>query len=49
MSYVNLIMFNAVLPSYDTKKYDKKNGREEVINASDPKNKDKVHKIMFGD
>ena len=45
MSYANLIMYNAVLPSYDTESKDKK---EEVINADDPRNREAVRKIING-
>lgn len=38
-----MILYNAVLPSYDKGK-----NKEEKINASDPKNKEAAHKIMFG-
>lgn len=44
MSYRNIILYNAVLPSYASKD-DKK---DKKINASDPKNREAVHKIMFG-
>lgn len=47
LSYSNLILLGATLPSYDAEK--KKGGRqtgkrldEEVINASDPKNRKRV-------
>jgi hypothetical protein len=40
-------MYNAIIPSYSTNKSNGKTG-DETVNASDPKNKDKVHKIMFG-
>lgn len=46
MSYANLILYNAIIPSLKTGN-DKT--QEERINASDPKNKKLVHKIMFGD
>lgn len=45
-SYRALIMYNAVIPSYDSDKTKKDNKK---INASDPKNKGEVHKILFGD
>lgn len=38
MSFANLTMYSAVLPSYDTKK----TKDEEVISADDPSNADKV-------
>lgn len=40
LSYANMIMLGAVLPSYDSKRNKEK--RQDVINASDPRNKDKV-------
>lgn len=45
-SYRNIVMYNAVLPSYDYKSNDK--GKGVKINASDPKNREAAHKIMFG-
>lgn len=51
VSYTNVMMYCAVLPSYerdDDDKSTKRGKRERVINASDPKNRDEVHKIMFG-
>ena len=49
MSYANIMLYCAVLPSYDFDKDDKdKKQREKAINADDPKNKSEVHKIMFG-
>lgn len=47
ISYTNLVMYNSILPSYESKRADNKDG--EVINASDPKNREKVRRIMFGD
>lgn len=44
-SYRNIVMYNAVLPSYD---YKSNNKDKRKINASDPKNKEAAHKIMFG-
>ena len=48
MSYANMIMYGSVLTSYGDKNRgaDKDN---EVINADDPKNRDKVRSIMFGE
>lgn len=51
MSYANMIMYGAVLPSYKSGKRSK-TGRpdsHEVINADDPKNRDKVKSILFGE
>jgi hypothetical protein len=47
MSYANMTMYNSVLPSYDSKKSEG-DGREEVIKADDPRNKDRVRKALFG-
>lgn len=44
MSFVNVIMYSAVLPSYHSKGEEEK----EVIKADDPRNKDKVRGIIFG-
>lgn len=44
-SYRSIVMYNAVLPSYD---YKCNNNKDKKINASDPKNKEAAHKIMFG-
>jgi hypothetical protein len=44
MSYVNMILYCSVLPVYD----DEKKEDEEVINADDPKNREKYNKILFG-
>lgn len=45
MSYANLLMYGAVLPSYDSE--EKKEGKEQqVIKADDPTNRDKVRKFF---
>ncbi len=50
MSYANMIMYSAVLPSYKAKKQQrdgkKDKGKEEVIKADDRKNKDRVRKFL---
>lgn len=46
VSYANLMLYNAVLPSYSS--HNEKKNTEKIINASDPKNRDLVHSIMFG-
>ena len=45
MSYVNLIMYSSVLPSYDNNKEEKK---EKAINGDDPANRDAIRKTLFG-
>lgn len=47
MSYPNLILYNAVLPSYNPK--DKSGGSDrgqEVIKADDPRNKERVKQFF---
>lgn len=49
MSYANMVLYGAVLPSYHTK--DKGAGgtgakKQEVIKADDPRNKEKVRQIF---
>lgn len=51
MSYANMIMYGAVLPSYKSSKKNEtgKAVGNEKINADDPRNKDKVRSILFGE
>ena len=42
LSYANLILYCSVLPSYDDEK------ENEIINADDPRNREKVKNILFG-
>jgi hypothetical protein len=45
MSYVNLVMYGAVIPSYNSKR--NKDGKaQEVIMADDPRNRDKVKQFF---
>lgn len=49
LSYANLILLGATLPSYNSEKgkTDRvRNGNEEVINADDPNNKEKVRQFF---
>lgn len=46
-----MIMYGSVLPSYNSgkkKRKDKDSDDNEVINADDPRNRDKVRSILFG-
>jgi hypothetical protein len=43
MSYVNLVMYGAVLPGCKSEK-----NKNEVINADDPANRYEVRKIIYG-
>ncbi len=48
MSYANLILYGASLPTYSSKK-DKSKGRgrdEEIIRADDPRNNDRVQAFL---
>ena len=45
MSYANMILYSSVLPGHDDEKAEKGN---EVINADDPKNKEKIKQMLFG-
>lgn len=49
MSYANMIMYGAVLPSYKSSKKNTpgKADDNERINADDPRNRDKVRQILF--
>lgn len=40
LSYVNLVLYSSVLPNYDDQKSD-------VINADDPKNAEKIRKLLY--
>lgn len=49
MSYANMIMYGAVLPSFKSskdKKPDKQEAKQEVIKADDPRNNARVRQIM---
>lgn len=41
MSYANIIMFSAVIPSFDSD-----NKKEETLNADDPKNRKEIERIL---
>lgn len=48
MSYANMIMYGSVIPSYKSNKKDqKKNDENEVINADDPRNRERVRSILY--
>ncbi len=48
MSYVNMIMYGAVLPSYRSRKDSDKGGKSEqdIIRADDPANRDRVRRFL---
>lgn len=48
MTYTNMQMYSAVIPTYGDKTKDKGKVKGKAINASDPRNRDEVHKILFG-
>lgn len=45
LSYANMIMYSAVIPSYKSRK-DKKADEEEVIDANDPKNRERIDQLL---
>ncbi len=45
LSYANMIMYSAVIPSYKSRK-DKTADEEEVIDANDPKNRDRIDQLL---
>jgi hypothetical protein len=45
MSYENMLMYSSVLPSYDSSK-NKSIDDDEVIDADDPRNRDKIMNIL---
>lgn len=48
MSYANLIMYGAVIPSYngDKKKNSSNDKEQEVIKMDDPRNKERIKQIF---
>lgn len=48
MSYVNMIMYGAVLPSYRSRKDGDKgrNAGQDIIRADDPANRDRVRRFL---
>lgn len=46
ISYANLILMGATLPTYDSKAKDGRSGGEDIIDAEDPRNKDKVRQFF---
>ena len=43
-----MILYGAVLPSIDSEDAKKDDKKEEVINADDPANREKVRSLLFG-
>ena len=47
MSYVNVIMYSAVLPSYKTKdEREGRKGKQKVVNADDPRNREQIRHFL---
>lgn len=46
LSYANLTLYGASLPSYKSPRKSKEGGNEDTIDAGDPKNKDKVRAFL---
>ena len=49
MSYANVVMYSACLPSFSAKRKGKSKDHVEVIDADDPRNRSKVREILNGD
>ncbi len=49
MSYANVVMYSACLPSFSAKRKGKSKDHGEVIDADDPRNRAKVREILNGD
>lgn len=45
LSYVNMMMYSSVLPSYDNNNDGDEQG--EQIDADDPQNRDKIRQMLF--
>lgn len=48
MSFENIILYSKTLLVEDEKETKRDNKGEEVINADDPRNKERVREILFG-
>lgn len=46
MSYANLIMYGAVIPSHKKGKYGKGDEDQDVVNVDDPCNRERVKEIF---
>lgn len=46
MSFENFVMYNAVVPSYDTDKDKKGTNEHEVIDADNPENKNQIIELI---
>lgn len=47
MSYANIRLYNAVIPTYSSTKDKDKESRDKIINGDDPANRGKINKVMF--
>lgn len=48
ISYANMVLMGATLPSYGGKKEEKDKNGNDIIRADDPKNKDLVKAVIKG-
>ena len=46
ISYVNVLMYGAVLPNHKSRD-DKKDNEQDVIDANDPKNEEKIRQFLL--
>lgn len=44
-----MIMYGSVIPSYKGSKNKKEDDENKIINADDPRNRDKVRSILYGE
>ncbi len=47
VSYANLILYSSIFPDYNSKSENKKENNTEIIDADDPRNAEKVNKILL--
>lgn len=46
LSYINLVMFSSVLPTYDDAKPEKRRLRGDVIDCDNPKNRNAIRNLI---
>ncbi|MCM1168895.1 MAG: hypothetical protein NC324_03055 [Bacteroides sp.] len=49
MSYANVIMYSAVLPSYSAKKKGDRKADEEHLDTRNPEDRERINQILFGE
>lgn len=46
MSYINLVMFSSVLPTYDDAKAEKRRLKGDIIDCDNPKNRNAIRNLI---